>query len=167
MTASKYLATYLNDHLAGSTAGLELVKRAASENEGTPLGDFLSALTDEIADDRAALEDVMDSLGVGTDHKKIAAAWVGEKVGRLKPNAQLRGYSPLSPLVELEALSLGIEGKRLLWVALQGVAGEHGLAPERFADLAARARTSARASSTTASRSPSARCGPSPRPSPG
>jgi hypothetical protein len=139
MTASKYLATYLNDHLAGSTAGLELVKRAASENEGSPLGEFLSALGDEIAEDREALEEVMESLGVGTDHKKVAAAWVGEKLGRLKPNAQLRGYSPLSPLVELEALSLGIEGKRMLWVALQGIAAEHGLTPERFAELAARA----------------------------
>jgi hypothetical protein len=139
MTASKYLATYLNDHLAGSTAGLELVKRAASENEGSPLGDFLSQLSDEIAEDREALAELMDSLDVGTDHKKIAAAWVGEKVGRLKPNAQLRGYSPLSPLVELEALSLGIEGKRLLWISLQGIAADHGLAPERFSDLAARA----------------------------
>jgi hypothetical protein len=139
MTASKYLATYLNDHLAGSTAGLELVKRAASENEGSPLGEFLSELEAEISEDREALEELMDSLGVGTDHKKIAAAWVGEKVGRLKPNAQLLGYSPLSPLVELEALSLAIEGKRLLWIAVQGIAAEHGLAPERFADLAARA----------------------------
>jgi hypothetical protein len=139
MTASKYLATYLNDHLAGSTAGLELVKRAASENEGSPLGDFLSALSDEIAEDREALEELMESLDVGTDHKKVAAAWVGEKVGRLKPNAQLRGYSPLSPLVELEALSLGIEGKRLLWISLQGIAAGHGLAPERFSDLEARA----------------------------
>jgi hypothetical protein len=139
MTASKYLATYLNDHLAGSTAGLELVKRAASENDGTPLGEFLSQLGDEIGDDREALEEVMDSLGVGPDHKKIAAAWVGEKMGRLKPNAQLLGYSPLSPLVELEALSLGIEGKRLLWISLQAIAREIGLAPERFGDLAARA----------------------------
>jgi hypothetical protein len=138
-TTSKYLATYLNDHLAGSTAGLELVKRAASENAGTPLGDFLTQLTDEISEDRAALEELMDSLGVGADHKKLAAAWVGEKVGRLKPNAQLRGYSPLSPLVELEALSLGIEGKRLMWVSLQRIADDYGLPAERFAALEARA----------------------------
>src|SRR5262249_10988454 len=102
-------------------------------------GDFLSQLGDEIGDDREALEELMDSLGVSADHKKIAAAWVGEKVGRLKPNAQLLGYSPLSPLVELEALSLGIEGKRLLWIAVKSIAAEHGLAPERFAELAARA----------------------------
>ena len=31
------LAIYLNDHLAGSTVGLELAKRAAGANEETPM----------------------------------------------------------------------------------------------------------------------------------
>ena len=140
MAASKYLATYLNDHLAGSTVGLALARRAASENEGTPLGRFLSTLAEEIAEDRRALEELMGALSVGTDHKKVAAAWLAEKAGRLKPNAQLRGYSPLSPLVELEALSLGIEGKRLMWRALREVADEHGLDAARLDELATRAR---------------------------
>ena len=140
MRASKYLATYLNDHLAGSTAGVELARRAASENADTSLGDFLSGLAQEISEDRAALREIMDTLGVGADHKKLVVAWAGEKAGRLKPNAQLRGYSPLSPLIELEVLSLGIEGKRLLWVALQSIADEYELPAEGLRELAARAR---------------------------
>jgi hypothetical protein len=138
--ASKYLATYLNDHLAGATTGVELARRAASENAGTPLGDFLSELAQEIAEDRTALRELMASLGVGPDRKKVAAGWAAEKVGRLKPNAQLHGYSPLSPLIELEGLMLGIEGKRLLWRSLQAIADEHGLPAERLEELAARAR---------------------------
>ena len=137
--ASKYLATYLNDHLAGATAALELVRRAASENADNALGTFLSGLAEEIADDRAALREVMASLGVGADRKKVAFAWAVEKAGRLKPNAQLLGYSPLSPLIELEALSLGLEGKRLMWVALQGIAEEYGLSSDRLTELEARA----------------------------
>ena len=39
----RYLAVYLNDHLAGSTAIVELVRRAAREHEGTELGGFLAA----------------------------------------------------------------------------------------------------------------------------
>jgi hypothetical protein len=140
VTASKYLATYLNDHLAGATTGTELVRRAASENEGTPLGDFLVELAEEIADDRETLLELMDTLGVRVDRKKVVAGWTVEKAGRLKPNAQLRGYSPLSPLIELEGLSLGIEGKRLLWRSLQAIADEHGLPAERLAELAGRAR---------------------------
>jgi hypothetical protein len=138
--ASKYLATYLNDHLAGATVGVELARRAASENAGKPLGDFLSELAQEIAEDRAALRELMDSVGVGPDRKKVAAGWAAEKAGRLKPNAQLRGYSPLSPLIELEGLMLGIEGKRLLWRSLQAIADEHGLPAARLEELAARAR---------------------------
>jgi hypothetical protein len=140
MRASKYLATYLNDHLAGSMVGVELARRAASENADTPLGDFLTGLAEEIEEDRAALRELMDLLEVSPDRKKLAVAWAGEKAGRLKPNAQLVGYSPLSPLIELEMLSLGIEGKRMLWVALQAVAGEYGLPADRLAELVARAR---------------------------
>jgi hypothetical protein len=140
MSASKYLSTYLNDHLAASTAAVELARRAAGENVGSPLGDFLSELAAEVADDRAALRELMTELGVGADRKKIAAGWLGEKGGRLKPNAQLLGYSPLSPLIELDALLLGIEFKRLLWRALRSIAEDYGLPAERFEELAARAR---------------------------
>jgi hypothetical protein len=52
---------------------------------------------------------------------KTAAAWAGEKLGRLKLNGQLTGYSPLSRLLELEALVAGLEGKRSLWSALARV----------------------------------------------
>ncbi|MEN3282403.1 MAG: hypothetical protein V7607_3543 [Solirubrobacteraceae bacterium] len=142
-SASKYLATYLNDHLAGSTGGLALARRAASENQGTELGAFLSELSDEIATDREALKEIMGALGVGLDHMKIVAARAFELVGRLKPNAQLRGYSPLSPLVELELLKLGIQGKLAMWRALGEVSGTPPLDAERLNDLAARAERQA------------------------
>jgi hypothetical protein len=138
-SASKYLATYLNDHYAGATGGLALARRAASENEGSELGAFLTELGDEIEADRATLGEIMSALGVGTDRTKVIAARVFERVGRLKPNAQLRGYSPLSPLVELEVLGLGIRGKLALWRALGEVADTPPLDAEQLAELAARA----------------------------
>jgi hypothetical protein len=118
----KLLKIYLNDHLAGSMAGLELAKRAYSSNEGTPLGDFLRGLVDEIGSDKSTLEDLMETLGAAKDPVKQLAAWAGEKLGRLKMNGQLTGYSDLSRLEELEGLSLGVEGKRSLWRALRNVA---------------------------------------------
>ena len=132
---SKYLATYLNDHLLGATAGTELARRAARENEGSEVGTFLSGLAAEIGEDRATLRALMAELGVKEDHAKVAAGWAAEKVGRLKPNAQLRGYSPLSPLVELEGLLIGIQGKLAMWRALAGVADEVGLDRERLETL--------------------------------
>jgi hypothetical protein len=143
VSASKYLATYLNDHLAGATAGSELARRAASQNEGTPLGELLSNLAEEIAEDREALLELMGTLDVRVDRKKVVAGWTVEKAGRLKPNAQLRGYSPLSPLVELEMLKLGIQGKLAMWRALGEIGNGPPLDPERMAELAARAERQA------------------------
>lgn len=120
MAASSHtlLSTYLNDHYAGSTVGVELSRRARGSNEGTELGDLLARLASEIEEDRRVLESVMEAVGAGRDPLKPRIAWIGEKVGRLKPNGQLRGYSPLSRLVELEGLELGITGKAALWQAL-------------------------------------------------
>jgi hypothetical protein len=120
----KRLGIYLNDHLAGSTAGLELARRARGANEGTPLGGFLATIADEIEEDRKTLEGVMEDLGVRKDPAKVAAGWAIEKAGRLKLNGQLRGYSPLSRLVELEGLALGVTGKLALWKALRLLADQ-------------------------------------------
>jgi hypothetical protein len=138
-TVPRYLAIYLNDHLAGATAGFELARRAAGEHREGELGALFRRLVGEIAADRQALRDIMASLGVGEDRAKIAAAWVGEKVGRLKLNGHLLDPSPLSPLVELEGLTLGITGKLALWQALLGVADAHGLDAARLRELAGRA----------------------------
>jgi hypothetical protein len=118
----RYLPVYLNDHYAASVAAHELVKRAAGSNEGTEYGTFLAELERGIAEDRAALERLMDRFEVKKDHLKMTGAFIGEKLGRLKPNAHLTGYSPLSRVVELEVLSLGVEGKLGLWRALRPLA---------------------------------------------
>jgi hypothetical protein len=113
------LAIYLNDHLAGATVGRELARRSAHSNRGDPTyGPFLSELAQEIGADRQSLLAVMSRLGVRVDHLKVLAGWGGEKVGRLKLNGRLRGYSPLSRLVELEGLALGVHGKLSLWRTL-------------------------------------------------
>jgi hypothetical protein len=135
---SDYLAIYLNDHLAGATVGRELSKRAAGSNEGTELGALLERLHQEIVEDRDTLEQVMERVGAGKDRAKTVAAMAGERVGRLKPNGQLRGYSPLSRVVELEGLSLGIAGKLGLWRSLAALADDR-LAEFDFTALADRA----------------------------
>jgi hypothetical protein len=118
----KYLRIYLQDHLAGSTAGLELARRTRGSNEGTEYGPPLAKITDEIDADRKALEAIMEDLGFGADTVKNMAAWGFEKVGRLKLNGELTSYSPLSRVVELEGLLTGIGGKQALWVALLDLA---------------------------------------------
>ena len=119
---TKYLRIYLQDHLAGSTAGLELARRTRDANEGTEYGPPLARVADEIEADRRHLQSIMEELDVGGDRIKVAAAWGLEKVGRLKLNGELKSYSPLSRVVELEGLLTGITGKRGLWTSLLLVA---------------------------------------------
>jgi hypothetical protein len=115
------LATYLNDHLAGSTTGRELAKRALSNNRGTQFEPTLEWLVEQIVEDREALLGIMRAVGAPEDHLKKLAAFAVERVGRLKPNNALFSYSPLSRLVELEGLMLGVTGKLGGWRALQQV----------------------------------------------
>jgi len=117
----RLLEIYLTDHLAASTAGVALVRRTAASNAGTALGDVLRRLTTEIEDDRRTLQAIVTELGFRESKPKDALAWIGEKVGRLKLNGQVRGYSPLSRILELETLSVGVAGKLALWQSLQSV----------------------------------------------
>jgi hypothetical protein len=117
----KLLHIYLNDHLAGSAAGSELARRCRENNRGTPLAEFLDELVKQFEEDQLALEGIMDALEASRNPAKLAAAWLAEKVGRLKLNGQLLQYSDLSRLLELEGLGLGIHGKIDLWRALSAV----------------------------------------------
>jgi hypothetical protein len=120
----KLVRIYLQDHHAGSNAGLELARRIRGSNKGNDYGRAMAKIIDEIAADQKSLESIMDDLGFGTDRIKDLGAWTLEKVGRLKLNGQITGYSPLSRLVELEGLVTGITGKIALWVALLQIAPE-------------------------------------------
>jgi hypothetical protein len=115
----RYLGIYLNDHLAGATAGVELARRVAAHNQGTEAGLVLAAVRDEIEADRDTLEGLMERLGVDRSRIKPAAGWLAERLGRLKPNGHLLSDSPLGYVVELEALCTGITGKKMLWRALE------------------------------------------------
>ena len=139
-TPSEYLETYLQDHRAGAAMGSDLAHRLAEENAGTPYEDFLLGLAHEIETDVEMLEQVMDRFGVAKPALKIAGAKLGEKLGRLKPNEQLTGYSPLSRVLEIEGLRGGVQAKQGLWDSL-AVLAEHDdrLDPEQMAELQAKA----------------------------
>jgi hypothetical protein len=102
---------------------LELARRLARNNNGNDYGSPLARIAEEIDEDRDSLLAIMQELGVSADRVKVAAGWAAEKLGRLKLNGRLLGYSPLSRLTELEMLMLAVTGKLALWRAL------HQLAP--------------------------------------
>jgi hypothetical protein len=119
--ANEHLATYLNDHLAGSVVALELLEHLESSYAGTPLESFFKDLTAEITADREKLEGLMSQLEITESRPRKASAWLTEKVTALKLLLDDPADGDLRLFESLEALSLGIEGKRGLWLALAAV----------------------------------------------
>ncbi|MFD0689275.1 hypothetical protein [Actinomadura fibrosa] len=116
--ARRYLEIYLTDHAAAAAGGVERARSTARALAGSPEGDRLQGLADDIAADRGALLSIMKSLGIPVRQYKVLAVRAGELAGRLKFNGRLRERSPLTDLVEFEALRLGVEGKAACWRAL-------------------------------------------------
>jgi hypothetical protein len=136
--SDKYLGIYLNDHLAVLAGGEELVNRSLESNQGTPLGGFLQQVLERMQQDRQALESLMAEREVAQNWAKTGGAWLAERVGRLKLNGEITGYSPLSRLVEVEGIGLALEARRSFWDTLSEV-GISEAGGSQTADLAARA----------------------------
>ena len=143
-TGPNVLGIYLNDHLAGATAGAELARRAAGSAQDREDHAVLRGFAAEVAQDRVALLNIMATLGIPVRTYKVYAGWIGEKAGRLKFNGRLFTRSPLSRLEELELLRLGVEGKAAGWRTLRVLADtDQRLEPARLDELIARARRQA------------------------
>lgn len=139
------LSIYLNDHLAGATAGVSLARRAAASNRSTRYGEVLDGIAAEIEEDRRTLIEVMERLSVGRDRVKAVLAWGAERASRLKLNGEVLRYSPLSRLEEIEALTLAVEGKAALWRALRHThAGDPRLRGVDLEELVERAQSQRR-----------------------
>ena len=124
------LRIYMDDQLALGVAWRELARRAQRNNAGTELGRVLAGVADGIAEDVATFETIMRRLGMSRSVVKPALAAAAERVGRLKLNGRVRGYSPLSRFVELDFLAMGIDGKKLLWANLRDLADVKSRLPD-------------------------------------
>jgi hypothetical protein len=117
--ASERLHIYLNDHLAGSVAAIELLDNLIGHHSEDRFGKFFSDLRDDIRADQEKLRDLIGKVGGKESALRKVAGWVSEKFGRTKigdadDSAEL--------LQALEGLALGITGKQLLWRSLAAIA---------------------------------------------
>ena len=134
------LAVYLNDHLAGSVAALELIDALAGRVQGTPTEQMLRTVRVEVAADQDVLRAVLDKVG-DESRLKQAAAWLSEKVGQAKLAVAGHRHPDLDVLEGLETLALGIQGKAALWRALGVIAPENPrLSSFQYSSLEARAQ---------------------------
>jgi hypothetical protein len=118
----KHLGKYVNDHLAGSMAAVELLSHLISSNAGTERSRFFVELRKEIVQDQVALRGLLARLGFKENMIRKGVAWLSEKFIRVKLSMEDPRGDRLARLEKLEALALGIDGKWALWRALSTVA---------------------------------------------
>ncbi len=128
---------YLEDHLAGADVALTIASRLERAHPGTEISATMGRMSRQIREERALVADALRGLDTSPDLVRRARGIVGS-LGRLA------GSLPLAPepslLEELEALAVGVWGKRLLWGAIGRVQEfESGFDGIDVDELAARA----------------------------
>lgn len=120
------LRTYLNDHLAGSVAAIELVGKLAGGEDDPSRAALFRELAAEIREDQTVLQTLLGRVGGEESTVKKAAGWLAEKLGGVKLHDDIAPDPALARLEALETLVLGIQGKLALWTALEAIAGDDG-----------------------------------------
>jgi hypothetical protein len=118
--SKEHLSTYLNDHLAGSNFAVEILERLTSEARS--LSSSLTALKEEIEEDREQLRTLMAKQHIEESRLRKAGGWIAEQLTELKLEVEDDAKGRLRRLERLEALAIGIDGKIALWDALDAAA---------------------------------------------
>jgi hypothetical protein len=115
------LATYLNDHLAGSVVALEILKHLADSHPDPDQQAFAAALRAEILADKEELSRLVQEFQLQESQTRQALGWITEKLSRVKMHLEDTTGGEFLLFEYLEALSLGIEGKFVLWTTLSTI----------------------------------------------
>lgn len=133
------VAIYLEDHRAGAAGGVALARRIADRYGDEPGFESVVSLVADIRDDERSLDTIRAATGADGGCVKRVAAVVGERIARLKLNGTIVRPSPLSRVIELEALTIGVVGKRSGWLGLRAFAGGSEIAGVDLDELVRRA----------------------------
>jgi hypothetical protein len=112
------LIAYLRDHLSGSEVALRVVHRLGSTHQGTEDGALFRRLSEELEEERSVVRLLLTRLGTSGRSMKRAAGYASGALLSVTAGGE---PGDLSLLRTLEALAIGVQGKRCLWRALQNV----------------------------------------------
>ena len=130
------LIAYLRDHLSGADMAIRVVHRLASTHEGTEDGTLFRRLSQELEEDRAVVRTLLTQLGASGRSIKRAAGFASGTVLSVTAGGE---PGDLSLFRTLEAIAIGIQGKRCLWRALQKLRTRPTVHRMNFVELEARA----------------------------
>ena len=112
------LHVHLRNHWAAACGGVDFVERVARRHRNADVGPALAELATQVREDRDSLRQVMAAVGAAPGLVMPLAARVAERMGRLKPNGHLVTRSPVSDVLELEALRGAVTAKAAGWDTL-------------------------------------------------
>jgi hypothetical protein len=112
------LISYLRDHLSGSDVALRVVHRLGSTHQGTENRTFFHRLSKELEEERSVVRTLLTQLGASGRSIKRAAGYASGAVLSVTAGGE---PGDLSLLRTLEALAIGVQGKRCMWRALQNL----------------------------------------------
>jgi hypothetical protein len=115
---TEVLGTYLNDHLGGAHAGMEMARKLCDRAADGPDAAVLATLVTDIEADRDDLRALIERLAPSGHPVTQAAGWIAGKAHQVAVGEALTGDEHLSMLLQTESLALDIEGKQALWEAL-------------------------------------------------
>ncbi len=133
------LAVYLRNHEAAAHGGLALFRRAARSQRHRPWGHQIGAVGADVRTDLNTLHQLMRRRQVRTDRLQEVALQFGELIARAKPNGRLIRRSPLSDLIEVEAMLDAVHAKQCGWEALLAAGGVVATETSTLSDLRLRA----------------------------
>lgn len=133
------LHAYLHDHLSGSDAAITVVRRLRKTHTGTDHGRLFAELDDEFTGERAVLSGMLEALG-GSSILSLKRT-AGRVAGAVMQIVAGGDDGDLALFRTLEALAIGVQGKRLLWRALERISADLPMDHNRrpFRDLEAQA----------------------------
>lgn len=118
----KVLSGHLQHHWTGASGGTAMFRRVARTHPDRATAQELSKIAEEVAADRRSLRQIMRSVGVQPSRLGALTGKVAERLGRLKPNGSLLRRSPLTDVIELEALRAAVAAKLSGWQVLRTLA---------------------------------------------
>ena len=136
-TGHEALSAYLHDHLGGAAVAVQVVERLRRTSTSADDRMLFEWLYRQFDQDREVVESVLQRLGAShTSAKRFA----GHASGALLKFVAGGSRGDLALFRTLEALSIGVQGKRCMWRALQSLRpAPHPRGTRSLADLEAAA----------------------------
>jgi hypothetical protein len=112
------LATYLREHLSGADLAIQIVERLRRTDAGADERDLFESLYQEFERDHLVVKSLLTMLHASAQSPKRLASQASGSVLKLLAGGS-RGQ--LALFRTLEALAIGVQGKRCMWRALQSL----------------------------------------------